>query len=82
MNLAHIVNEHLKAIGWEQLTVTENVEPIEMLRQWTVYANKKKIGEFETELRSDEPIPIKIFIANTAINMFADYEKKNGRVSR
>jgi hypothetical protein len=74
MNLAYIVNEYLKALGWEQLTVTENVEPVEMLRQWTVYANKKKIGEFETELRSDEPI--KSFIANTAINMFADYEKK------
>lgn len=80
MNLAHIVNEHLKGLGWEQLTVTENVEPVEMLRQWTVYASKKKIGKFETELRSDEPI--KSFIANTAINMFVDYEKKNGRMSR
>lgn len=80
MNLAYIVNEYLKALGWEQLTVTENVKPVEMLRKWTVYANKKKIGEFETELKSDEPI--KSFIANTAINMFADYEKKNGRVSR
>lgn len=77
MNLAHIVNEYLKALGWEQLTVTENVEPFEMLRQWTVYANKKKIGEFETELTSDEPI--KSYIANTAINMFAEYEKKNGK---
>lgn len=78
MNRAHIVNEYLKALGWKQLTVTENVEPVEMLCQWTVYANKKKIGEFETGLRSDEPI--KSFIANTAINMFVDYETVNRRV--
>lgn len=72
MNLAHIVNEYLKALGWEHLTVTENVKPDEMLCQWTVYVNKKKIGEFETELRSDEHM--KGFIANAAINTFVDYE--------
>lgn len=79
MNLAHIVNEYLKALGWEQLTVTENVKPVEMLCQWTVYANKKKIGEFRTGLISDEPI--ESFIADVAINIFVDYERKNGRVS-
>lgn len=79
MNLAHIINKYLESLGWKGLTVTEMVKPLEMLRVWTVYANKIKIGEFEMELSYDES-PIRIFVANTAIYMLSDYEMKNGRV--
>lgn len=79
MNLAHIINQYIESLGWKGLAVTESVDTVEMRCNWIVYANKNRIGEFQTAIHHDSPI-MRSFVANTAIHMLADYETKNGRV--
>ena len=79
--ISYQINNLIKALGYENLSVKHNYDPIRLTNTYKIYVNNtmvKIISAYQTTSDKEEVA----LIVNEAIGTLYEYEKKNTNTSR